>query len=512
MLPILLATLLAALIIPVVRLLAIPGFRARIANPLLSVILPVFALALYLGALGVLALAAPVVLYTLAVLAVSVTLYLFWRARPAYGKSQGLPPGSLALFPTGPWADPSFYKTHFARHGPIFKTSNLYRPEVCILGIERSRRFLAAHADSIQTPAYPIGRFIPGGLLRFADPARHKETRPVFRSAIAPAVYLSHQASIENRIRGELAALAQASLTGLDGVHPKPYLDQTLRLVLIPLFFGIDTASTHYARLDGLLAAVAPHRIRHLPPHNVPKILDELMSLIRAAVEEGTAQSFAAELEHVHPGALHDPYFTFNLIFMFQLGRIDLVGLLQWLTKLLADNPEWAVKIHSAPAPADLATRIVLETLRMVQSEYLIRQATRDLKFEGYTIPKNWFVRICISESHREAEAFADPDTFNPDRFLDRHISRSEYMPFGALDKSCLGEHFTLLLAKLFVTELAVNYMTDRMSDAPPEYSGFHWQPSRKFRVRLLPYNTPAPEFFRANKLRSSSNPLQTSA
>lgn len=497
MLPILLATLLAALIIPLVRLFAIPGFRARIANPLLSVILPVFALALYLSVLGVLALVAPLALYILAIPIVAVALYLMWRARPAYGTARGLPPGSLVLFPTGPWADRSFYKRKFASHGPIFKSSHLYRPEVCIFGIERIRAFLTANADSIKTPTYPIGRFIPGGFLRFADPARHTATRPVFRSAIAPAIYLSQQASIKERIRGELAALAQASLTELDGVHPKPYLDQTLRLVMIPLFFGIDADSSQYARFDGLLAAVAPHRIRHLSHRNVSKILDELMELIRVTAAEGNATSFAAELERVHPGALRDRYFTFNLIFMFQLGRNDLLGLLQWIIKLLAENPEWAVKVHHAPASSDLPTRIVLETLRLVQSEYLIRQAARDLKFEGYVIPKNWFVRLCISESHRDKDTFDDPDLFNPDRFLDRRIPRSEYLPFGAFDKICLGEHFTLMLAKLVVIELAVNYMTDRVSDAPSEFSGFHWQPSRNFRVRLLPYNNPAPEFVR---------------
>lgn len=499
MLPILLATLLAALIVPVVRLFAIPGFRARISNPLLSVILPAIAIALYLGVLGVLALAAPPVLYALAIPIVPVALYLLWRSLPAYGAARGLPPGSLALFPAGPWQDRSFYQSKFASDGPIFKNSNLYRPEVCILGIERSRAFLTNHADSIKTPAYPIGRFIPGGFLRFANPARHKETRPVFRSAIAPAVYLSQQACIEKRIRDELAALSQASHTALEGVDPKPYLDQTLRLVLIPLFFGIDASSSHFARFDRLLAAVTPRRLRHLPDHDVPEILDELMDLIRAVAAEGDTPSFAVELERVHPGALSDRYFTFNLIFMFQLGRIDLAGLMQWLTKLLADNPAWADKVRRAPGSSDLATRIVLETLRLVQSEFLIRQTTRDIRFEGYTIPKNWFVRCCINESPREAHTFDDPDTFNPDRFLDRRIPRSEYVPFGAFDKTCLGEHLTLLLAKLYVTELAVNYVTDRVSDAPPEFSGFHWQPSRKFRVRLLPYNNPAPQPAREN-------------
>jgi hypothetical protein len=63
-------------------------------------------------------------------------------------------------------------------------------------------------------------------------------------------------------------------------------------------------------------------------------------------------------------------------------------------------------------------------------------------------------------------------------------------MPFGAFNKTCLGEHLTLTLAKKFVTELGLGYTLHVTEDAPQEFSGFHWQPSSRFRVQLAP-NSP---------------------
>lgn len=501
MLPVLLATLLAALIIPLVRLFVIKSFRNRIGNPFVTVILPLFAIALYFVILGVLALVAPALLYLITVPVVLVLAYLFWRARPNSGRSRGLPPGSLALFPTGPWNDALFYEKNFARFGPIFKTSNLYRPEVCIAGIERSREFLFANGQGIQTPDYPFGKFIPGGFLRFANPARHKETRPIFQSALTPAVYLSQQAQMQEIFRRELALLSQASLAAPNGIRPKPSLDRAMRQILIRLFFGVDVTAPEFSHFGEMLDAVAPHRVRTLPHRKVPEILDELMVSIRNQVAESHSPSFAAELARVRPDALGERYFTFNLIFMFQLGRNDVAGLLQWVIKMLADNPAWLARVRGAEESSDLPTRIVLETLRLQQSEFLIRQSTREITFQGYTIPRGWYVRLCIKESHHLSDAFENPTLFNPDRFLNHRFSRSEYMPFGAFIKTCLGEHLTLALAKMYVTELGNNYALDVTSDGPQENNGFHWQPSTEFRVRLLPYPAPASAPLRENKI-----------
>lgn len=481
------ATLLALLIIPPFRLISIKSFRNRVGKPSLVVAGCCLAVGFYLTLLGVAALYAPTLLYLFAICVAIILVVVWWGARPSFGRSRGLPPGSLAFFPTGPWNDRAYYATRLARYGPVFKHRHLYHPEVCIGGVSRVRAFIQANDASIRTPQFPFGRYIPGGFLRFTDPARHTQARPIFQAAFAPAVYQAHADLLDRVLSDELAAMSAASLGAVRGINPAPGIEDLLFRLLAGLFFGIDSRLPQEAHFCTLLRGVALHRTRVLADRDVAARLDELIIELRHRVSANDRTSFAAALERAHPGALNDRFFTFNLIFMFHTARNDLGGLFAWLIKMLADHPQWAAQLRSEPDASNLSGRIVLETLRLEQSEYLLRQTNRDITFEGFTIPKGWFVRLVIKESHHASDAFENPTLFDPDRFLDRHYSRSEYMPFGAFNKTCLGEHLTLNLAKKFVTELARGYMLHVTEDGPQEFSGFHWQPSSHFHVQFAP-------------------------
>ena len=54
--------------------------------------------------------------------------------------------------------------------------------------------------------------------------------------------------------------------------------------------------------------------------------------------------------------------------------------------------------------------RIVQETLRLEQSESRYRRATADLELDGFRIPKDWLVRMCIRESHQDESVFPERD------------------------------------------------------------------------------------------------------
>lgn len=159
------------------------------------------------------------------------------------------------------------------------------------------------------------------------------------------------------------------------------------------------------------------------------------------------------------------------------------------MTKWLAAHPEWLGRLRASPEPAALAERIVRETLRLSQSEYIIRQATAPLSLDGFTIPRGWLVRVCIRDIHRRPESFAEPTQFRPDRVLDPP-GPNLYAPFGASRISCLGEGVTLLFGRLLALELARGYDIVLAQDAPPELGAFHWQPGQAFRVRLVPLAT----------------------
>jgi cytochrome P450 len=164
-----------------------------------------------------------------------------------------------------------------------------------------------------------------------------------------------------------------------------------------------------------------------------------------------------------------------------------------WLLKRGGENPAWMSRLAAEAMgdagavrrPGGLADRMVRETLRLDQSEFLLRRVRRPIRWGEFDIPAGWFVRICVQESHRSPEAFRDPERFDPERFLDPP-DRVRYSPFGVYRRLCPGEHLARAIGMHLVVELASGYDLQIVGDGPPEFSGFHWRPSPRFRVRLV--------------------------
>ena len=129
-----------------------------------------------------------------------------------------------------------------------------------------------------------------------------------------------------------------------------------------------------------------------------------------------------------------------------------------WVLKFLSDDPARARGLRDADDQHTLADRVVSETLRLAQSEYLWRRASRDIEFRGVVIPAHWLVRVCLRELHRDPTHFENADNFDPDRFADGRCGRDVYSPFGIDQHACIGESLTRTMARIFATDIARNY------------------------------------------------------
>jgi cytochrome P450 len=277
-------------------------------------------------------------------------------------------------------------------------------------------------------------------------------------------------------------------------VQPEPHLDSMLFAIQIRLFFGIPPESPAFARLKELYRVMDYRRAWRTSDSSVTRALEEATVILNQQLTRGEdpARCFLREMIRAHPETAHERTALWNLIYILQTSWRDLAGLLQWNLKMLSDNPVWVTRLREEAEPETLAGRVVMETLRLEQSDYLMRRATQDIRFDGFVIPRGWQVRICVRESHRSREAFAEPDRFSPDRFSAGEHSKQSYSPFGASRIRCPGEHLSLSVGRIFVRELALGFDWDVSRDGPPEYGGFHWRPSSKFRVRIAARN-PAP-------------------
>jgi Cytochrome P450 len=185
-------------------------------------------------------------------------------------------------------------------------------------------------------------------------------------------------------------------------------------------------------------------------------------------------------LSETDRGALDDPNVVLNVVFLSTTSYDD-TGLLHWIIKMLGDNPEWCLRIRRHPS---LSRYVVQEALRLAQSEFISRRVTSDVEVDGYLVPKGWYLRVCIHESHRSAVVFQEPTRFDPSRFAARRYSRAEYAPFGMLEHVCLGVEATLQIGTAFVDAYCIHDWV-LAADAALEFDGFHWRPSRKLGIAL---------------------------
>lgn len=94
-------------------------------------------------------------------------------------------------------------------------------------------------------------------------------------------------------------------------------------------------------------------------------------------------------------------------------------------------------------AAAPYLKAVVQETLRIhpIVTETL-RKLTRPMELGEFTVPAGMAVASATVLAHYNADVYPDPDTFRPERFLERSYSPFEYMPFGGGHRRCVGAAF----------------------------------------------------------------------
>ena len=80
------------------------------------------------------------------------------------------------------------------------------------------------------------------------------------------------------------------------------------------------------------------------------------------------------------------------------------------------------------------------------------RTATQDIMVDGYRVEAGSIVAIGISAVHRDPTLWDHPLAFDPDRFSPENSKirdRWQFIPFAAGPRSCIGEHFAMLVTTL---------------------------------------------------------------
>lgn len=115
-----------------------------------------------------------------------------------------------------------------------------------------------------------------------------------------------------------------------------------------------------------------------------------------------------------------------------------------------------------------LVPRALAESLRYTPPvQMIMRQATRDVEFDGGTVPRGATVTCLIGSANRDPERFADPDAF--DLFREELSEATSFSAAAEHLSFALGRHFCVgaLLAEAEV-RVAVDDLLDAMPDPRP--------------------------------------------
>lgn len=149
---------------------------------------------------------------------------------------------------------------------------------------------------------------------------------------------------------------------------------------------------------------------------------------------------------------------------------------LTWTLYLLAINPKIEERVREEICSAkysanientELATlsyceQVIMESLRLYPPAWMLtcKAVNQDI-INGYEIPRNATVNLCMYVSHRQKEYWKDPQKFDPDRFSAENrksINSFAYFPFGRGQHNCVGGNYFIQEAKMVLVKILRNY------------------------------------------------------
>jgi cytochrome P450 len=156
-------------------------------------------------------------------------------------------------------------------------------------------------------------------------------------------------------------------------------------------------------------------------------------------------------------------------------GHETTANVLTWAFAYLSKNPKWQKSLHdealrvdfataptyqSLEAMSPIASAILDESLRLAPPVWVApRIATQDVEIDGTRVPKGAHVLVSQFVTQRDPRYFADPEEFDPARWLDtdlaRNLPKGAFFPFGAGSRKCLGEYFALAESRLILLHVA---------------------------------------------------------
>lgn len=193
---------------------------------------------------------------------------------------------------------------------------------------------------------------------------------------------------------------------------------------------------------------------------------------------ETTAQDLLAMLMEARDAdtgeSMTDAQLRDELMTLFIAGYETTANALSWTWTLLARHPDVEERARAevaqvlgdrVPEAEDIPklrylSQVIEESMRLHPPAWvMVRQALEEDVVGGFHVPANPRLVVAISPwvIHRQPSLWPEPERFDPDRFTPERSAgrpRMAYLPFGAGQRHCIGNHFAMMEMVLLLAQV----------------------------------------------------------
>lgn len=177
-------------------------------------------------------------------------------------------------------------------------------------------------------------------------------------------------------------------------------------------------------------------------------VIDSLIAQARSdpALEERTdVLALLLRVRDDNGEPIPDRHIANELLTLVGAGHETTANQLAWILEQLRRHPKVLERLVDEVDAGGSALRqaTIYEAQRIRPSiEASFRRTKARIRLGDWVLPEGIYVTVNFQLAHESAVNFPDPDSFNPDRFLDTNPKPFRWMPFGGGVNRCPGASF----------------------------------------------------------------------
>jgi cytochrome P450 family 135 len=185
---------------------------------------------------------------------------------------------------------------------------------------------------------------------------------------------------------------------------------------------------------------------------------------------------------------LSDTELRDQLVTLLLAGHETTATALAWALYEVGRDPALLARCQDAATNGDdeFLDAVVKESLRLHPViPMVVRTLMQPATIGGWDLPRGTTVGPSIIIAHQREDNHADPDTFDPDRFLGHNPPTNTWIPFGGGVRRCIGAGFSLMEGVAVLREVFATYDVTAVGDDEPKVRNITSVPRHGARIRV---------------------------